>query len=343
MADVPAIDRADAAEDLAAHFICPSCHSPLERISSTLARCPVEAREFQRVDGVWGFLPPERRPVFERFTREYEAIRRAEGRGSPTDGYYRALPFEDRSGRFADDWRIRAISFRTLLREVIEPFEAERKSPLRILDLGAGNGWLSYRLTQRGHRLAALDLGINREDGLGAHARYGVRFLPIQAEFDRIPFEDGLFDLAIFNASFHYSVDYGPTLAEALRVVSPKGGMVVILDTPIYRDGRSGEAMVQERQAQFRARYGFPSDALPSENYLTYRRLHELGDRAGVRWRVVSADYGLRWAIRPWVARLRRRREPAAFRMIVGTRSAGPAVAPQEDQGPQGRDGPGSA
>jgi SAM-dependent methyltransferase len=342
MADVPDIDRADSAEDFAAHFICPNCHSPLERVTPTSARCPVEAREFQRVGGVWGFLSPERRPQFERFTREYETVRRAEGRGSQTDEYYRALPFEDRSGRFADDWRIRAISFRTFLQEVLEPFEAERGSPLKILDLGAGNGWLSYRLTLRGHRLAALDLGTNREDGLGAHARYDVRFLPIQAEFDRVPFEDGLFDLAIFNASFHYSVDYVTTLAEALRVLSPNG-MVVILDTPIYRDGRSGEEMVRERQAQFRARYGFPSDALPSENYLTYRRLHELGDHAGIRWRLVRPDYGLRWAMRPWMARLRRRREPAAFRVIVGTRSGGPAAAPEVEERPQGRGGPGSA
>jgi SAM-dependent methyltransferase len=342
MADVPEIDRTDSAEDLAGHFICPNCHSPLERVTATSARCPVEAREFQMVDGVWGLLSPERRPQFERFTREYETVRRAEGRGSQTDDYYRALPFEDRSGRFADDWRIRAISFSAFVQEVLEPFEAERPLPLKILDLGAGNGWLSYRLTLRGHRLAALDLGTNREDGLGAYARYEVRFLPIQAEFDRVPFEDGFFDLAIFNASFHYSVDYGTTLAEALRVLSPQG-LVVILDTPIYRDGRSGEEMVRERQAQFRARYGFPSDALPSENYLTYRRLDELGAEAGIRWRLVRPFYGLRWAIRPWLARLRRRREPAAFRVIVGTRSGGPAAVLQQGEGPQGRGGPRSA
>lgn len=336
---MPEFENADPAEDLAARFVCPNCHAPLERVSPTIARCPVESMEFQRVDGVWGLVSPDRRPYFERFTREYETIRLAEGRGSPSDDYYRALPFEDRSGRFADDWRIRAISFRAFLREVFEPLEAERALPLRILDLGAGNGWLSYRLTLRGHRLAALDLEINREDGLGAHARYDVHFLPVQAEFDRVPFEDGLFDLAIYNASFHYSVDYRATLAEALRVLSPSG-LVVILDTPVYRDGHSGEEMIRERQAQFRARYGFPSDALPSENYLTYRRLHELGAGAGIRWRLVHPFYGLRWAIRPWLARLRGRREPAAFRVIVGARSGGPSAAPPGGERPQGRSGP---
>jgi hypothetical protein len=57
----------------------------------------------------------------------------------------------------------------------------------------------------------------------------------------------------------------------------------------------------------------------------------------------VRPDYGLRWAIRPWMARLRRRREPASFRVIVGTRSGGPAAAPEVEERPQGRGGPGSA
>ena len=45
------------------------------------------------------------------------------------------------------------------------------------------------------------------------------------------------------------------------------------------------------------------SDALSSENYLTYDRLEVLGKRLGLRWRTVEPWYGLRWAIRPWIAR----------------------------------------
>jgi len=314
---MPNDEAASPVEALSAHFACPGCRSPLARTSPTSVRCPQDGMEFQRVDGIWGLLAPERKPHFDRFIREYEAIRRAEGRGSQTDNYYRALPFEDRSGRFAGDWRIRAISFRAFLREVLEPFEGRRNAPLKVLDLGAGNGWLSYRLAQRGHAVAAVDLGVNREDGLGAHVHYDAGFLPVQAEYDRVPFVDGLFDLAIFNASFHYSPDYRTTLAEAARVLAPEG-QLVILDTPVYHDPRSGLEMIRERQARFLRAYGFPSDALPSENYLTYGRLEELGSGLGIRWRLSRPFYGARWAIRPWLARLRRRREPAAFLVIVG-------------------------
>ncbi len=303
------------AQGLADHFACPVCRSPLESDSPGTLRCTTDGRSFSQVDGIWRFLIPERRAFFEQFIREYETVREGEGRGANDDDYYRSLPIEDRSGRHARDWRIRAATYRSFLKHVLEP----RRSSLRVLDLGAGNGWLSNQLAARGHAVAAVDLLVNPRDGLGAWTHYGQEFLIVQAEYDRLPFLAGVFDLAIFNASFHYSLDYNRTLEEALRALAP-GGRVVILDSPVYHDSASGEQMVAERQAQFRATYGFPSDALASENYLTYRRLENLGVELGIRWRVIRPAYGLRWALRPWIARARRRREPAQFLILAGDR-----------------------
>ncbi|HLB63384.1 MAG TPA: class I SAM-dependent methyltransferase [Anaerolineales bacterium] len=320
---------ASGAQVLAAHFACPACRSSLEIVSSESVRCHQDDLIFTRVDGIWHFLAPERRARFDRFIQEYETVREREGRGSEDAEYYRRLPFEDRSGRHAGDWKIRAATFRAFLSEVLAPAEEKQAAPLRILDLGAGNGWLSNRLARRGLDVAAVDLLVNARDGLAAWTHYEQGFLVVQAEYDRLPFLDGVCDLAIFNASFHYSVDYGITLREALRVLAP-GGQVVILDSPIYRDPASGEQMVLERQACFREAYGFPSDALPSENYLTDGRLRALGDEFGIRWRLIRPDYGLRWALRPWVARARRRREPARFLVIVGSATSNLASGPAE-------------
>lgn len=307
-------------EDLTAHFACPACRTPLELHSTTSAWCPRDGLPFARVAGIWRFLTPDRATYYDRFIREYEIIRRAEGRSSQEDLYYRALPFEDRSGRRVKDWRIRATSFRSFIRGSLQPIQNQLGRPLRILDLGAGNGWLSNRLASRGHAVAALDLAVNADDGLGAHTHYGVTFLPVQAEFDHVPFTDGLFDLAIYNASFHYSVEYSASLREAFRTVTPTG-RVVILDTPIYHNPASGARMVADREASFRQMYGFPSDAIPSENYLTFSRLTSLGAELGVGWHVVRPFYGMRWAIRPWLARLRRHREPAAFLLLEARRA----------------------
>lgn len=75
--------------------------------------------------------------------------------------------------------------------------------------------------------------------------------------------------------------------------------------------------MVQERQEQFYKKYGFPSNALASENYLTYQRLANLSAYLGLRCQILSPFYGLGWVLRPWKARLLGRREPAKFHLVV--------------------------
>jgi hypothetical protein len=78
--------------------------------------------------------------------------------------------------------------------------------------------------------------------------------------------------------------------------------------------------MVREREAAFQRAYGFPSNALASEGYLSEARLAALATALGLRWRRIAPFYGWRWALRPLLARLRGRREPARFLVLVGTR-----------------------
>jgi SAM-dependent methyltransferase len=298
-------------------FACPRCRQPLEAAGNA-AYCAEDDITFEQVDGVWRFLLPEREAYFRQFVAEYEAVREAEGRGNADPAYYRALPYRDLSGRFSTDWRIRARSYDALVSQVVRRRKARRQRPLAVLDVGAGNGWLSNRLSEAGHSVAAVDLLTNGFDGLGAHVHYATDFMPVQAEFDRLPFASDQVDLVVFNGSFHYAVDYAVTLSEALRVLRATG-QVVVMDSPVYQDADSGEQMVREREASFQARYGFPSNAIPSENYLTYTRLEELAEALAIRWRIIRPFYGWRWALRPWKARLLGRREPAQFLLAVGT------------------------
>jgi HemK-related putative methylase len=306
-------------------FVCPRCHSRLIADGPDDLACPRDGERFQHHNGVWKFLLPERSAFFQPFIQDYETIRRAEGRGSQDADYYRALPERDLTGRFAEDWAIRSRSFRKLIDEVIQPLERASSRDLSILDLGAGNCWLSNRLAGRGHRLSAVDLLTNEFDGLGAHRFYETRFTPVQAEFDLLPFPDSCFDVVVFNGSIHYSTGYQATLTEAMRVMDD-GGRIVILDTPVYRDPSSGDEMIREREEQFERTYGFPSNSLPSEGYLTFDRLAELAMQLGLNWRIARPWYGVRWAVRPWKARLRGHREPAQFLLITGRKA--PASRP---------------
>jgi SAM-dependent methyltransferase len=308
------------------HLQCPQCRTPVgvlrpddflpEFVYSCVNCC------FQMVNdnGIWKALPPTRVLYFARFMLEYQTVREAEGRGSDNPEYYLALPYRDLSGHNREQWAIRSRTYGYLEDNILPQMEARRACGLDILDLGAGNGWLSYRLAMRGHHPIAVDLLDSVLDGLGAavHFRQKVRrlFPRFQAELDRLPFSDGQFDLAIFNASFHYSEDHAETLGEAIRCLRP-GGTVIIADTAWYKRDESGRRMLAERQQAFTRRYGFPSDGLASLEYLTDERLAELEKRFGIRWMKHSPFYGVRWAMRPVAARLKRKREPSHFRIYV--------------------------
>jgi SAM-dependent methyltransferase len=271
-------------------------------------------------DGIWKALLPSRAAHFDKFMREYRNVRIAEGRGSNQSDYYLALPYRDLSGRNRAQWAIRSQTFRYIEHKVLPPLEASHPDGMAILDLGAGNGWMSYRLALRGHKPVAIDLLICEKDGLAASAHYKPKvprlFPQFQAELDRLPFADNQFDTAIFNSSFHYSEDYVETMGEAIRCLRP-GGTIIIADTAWYRREESGRQMVEERQKTFTERHGFPSDGIASQEYLTDQRLANLEHHFGIEWQTHSPFYGLRWAMRPLLAKLKGKREPSRFRIYV--------------------------
>lgn len=295
---------------------CPVCRAALGDASQEEARCPGCGHVWPRIDGIWRFLSPEREAVFAPFLRDYTRIRHAEGRGSEDPEHYRGLPECDPSHPIAWQWRMRSQTWRTFRRRVLP-----RLGP-KIVDLGAGVGWLSHRLAELGRRPCAVDVSVDDKDGLAAARHYAPEWPRIQAEHDRLPLADGQADAAVFNASLHYSTDYSVTLGEALRVLRP-GGRLVILESPIYRQEESGRRMVEERHADFARRFGTRSDALPSIEYLTWERLDRLAQEMGLRWKQVPTWYGWRWALRPWVARWKGKREPSRFVILVTDSRAG--------------------
>lgn len=312
---------------------CPQCGSAIGGVHYGAAmlldtgfRCTSCSFILANEQGIWKALPLERQRYFERFVMEYQIVRSAEGRGSDSAAFYLALPYKDLSGRNDWQWAIRSRTFRHLEGAVLSGFSRNRENPAYILDLGAGNCWLSYRLAQNGCCPVAVDLMTDCTDGLGAASHY-LQELPalfprFQAELDRLPFAAEQFDCAIFNASFHYSENYARTLGEAIRCLRP-GGTVVIADSPFYHSEESGHRMLDERRSVFTKKYGFASDSVTSLEYLTEARLAELENRFGLSWQVLEPSYGLWWSMRPFIAKWKGSREPSQFRIytaIVKTR-----------------------
>jgi SAM-dependent methyltransferase len=302
---------------------CPRCFASIGMLQDedcTPFDCQICRSRMACEQGIWKALLPERGARYARFVQDYESIRASEGRGSSNSDYYLALPYRDLSGLHSSQWAMRARTFRYIEREIVPRIATVAQSRLRILDLGAGNGWMSHRLARLGHTPVAVDLLTNDQDGLGAARHYKQRltlmFPRFQAELDNLPFSGGQFDLVIFNSSFHYSEDYEKTFGEAIRC-SRDRGIVLIADTPWYSDEQSGLQMLEERRALFIKRYGFPSDELKSLEFLTDQRLESLEKRFAIQFRKLEPNYGIRWRMRPLMARLRRKRKPSRFRIYA--------------------------
>jgi ubiquinone/menaquinone biosynthesis C-methylase UbiE len=254
-----------------------------------------------------------------RFLDDYIKIRHAEGRGSQDASYYLALPYRDITGRLQDQWTIRGRSYRYLERRVLTAIEHRIGRPLRVADLGAGNCWLSYRMALRGHRPVAIDILSDELDGLaaGRHYQSHAVFSRVNAEFDSLPLADRSVDLAVFNASIHYSPNYRQTLTELRRCLHPEGEFLIV-DSPVYRRREHGEAMRRERHQQFQKTYGFASDSLDSIEYFDEEMLAELAKDLGIIWTIYRPWYGWQWALRPWRARWKGKRPPSRFWILRG-------------------------
>jgi SAM-dependent methyltransferase len=293
---------------------CPRCGAEVPAL-----HCLLCGFAFHSYSGIVHALPPERVVHYARFTEDYERIRIAEGRASDDPEFYLNLPYRDLTGKNSRQWRIRSRSFDELLNRILRP----RIRTGNILDLGAGNCWMSYRLSLAGYKPVAVDLLTSDHDGLGAAKHYLERlpmlFPRFRAEYSHLPFRSNQFDAVIFNASFHYAEDFRQVLREALRCTKVDG-IVVISDTPWYSCEAEGEQMLAERWAAFRQIYGTASNSLKSLEYLTDERLQNLADQLSIRWQIQSPRYGALWSLRPILAKIRRRREPAKFRIYVAGR-----------------------
>ncbi len=236
-----------------------------------------------------------------------------------------SLPYAT-AGALRKQWGVRARSFERLVRTVVEP-HARRVGPrkLDLLDLGAGNGWLCFRVDPWCRLPVAVDIRHDDVDGLGAARSYaGVLphlFGRVVASFEALPFPGASFDICVFNASIHYALSLEAVLTEATRLLR-SGGRLAILDSPFYRTEEHGHAMVADKRRSAAGQFGSDADdlmALPFVEFLTRQSLARASEPLQLRWRRLRVRYPLWYEWRSVAAYLRRRRPPSRFDVWVAT------------------------
>jgi len=282
-------------------FICPECRQPLP--VRPPCKCGFVLRES---DGILNFLTADEATAAEPFLEVYERVRADEQWGADDLD----LPFHPK--RHLAIWHIRQRTFRA--------FEAIVAGIPRgvALDVGAGNCWMTRYLDKWGFDAIAADLNTSKLDGLRAGQKFideGAVFLRIRARMQRLPFVSGRITLLATNASFHYAEDFRAALSEFERVLTP-GGIIAIVDTPLYVRAADGERMMAQRVVEFRQKYGMPESLARKSRYMTYETLHELAKAVGMTVRVHNVWPGWPRKFEEFRAKLSGRRI-AEFPLIV--------------------------
>lgn len=247
-------------------YLCPQCSQPLEH-DGELLRCANDGYVNTPIEGIRDFLSDAELDAHESFLASYGRIRRDEERGSLKPEHYLRLPLVKGDDPHQKIWQRRTATLTWVMRHLAE--RAEKHGPLRVLDAGAGNCWMTRYLAERGWQCAALDINIDLRDGLAAGKHYidllPIHFDRVRADFARTPFADRSFDVVIFNGSFHYAIDRRRVVDEAFRLLDT-GGEMIIVDTPFYHDPASGQKMLASRGGNTRS------------GFITYDELAQLAD-----------------------------------------------------------------
>jgi SAM-dependent methyltransferase len=264
---------------------------------------------FEARGGILRLVTADRIAAVEAFQRQYRIVRERDGYRTGTPAYYRMLPVVPRSDPRADEWRVRRESYAHLQQHVLP---GVWQGPIRILDLGAGNGWLSHRLAAFGHQVVAVDLLDDDLDGLGVCRHYPVTLILVQADFDALPFAPSQFEVVVLNGALHYAPDPEATLRAAIRTMTGNGTLVV-MDSPMFRHEKDGQAMVERQLRALAARHNLPEVLRPGLGFLTYDRLNRVAREKGLTSTFIPSSGSFEWRWRRRASWLRLGRAPASF------------------------------
>ncbi|HYK67952.1 MAG TPA: class I SAM-dependent methyltransferase [Streptosporangiaceae bacterium] len=139
-----------------------------------------------------------------------------------------------------------------------------RAAPVRVLDVGCGTGYLLRRLAREYPQASEL-AGVDPAPAMIAAARQAaddsrLRYRVGTAE--RLPFDDGAFDLIVSTTSFDHWQDQLAGLRECARILAPGGSLVLAdLFSPLLRPtllaGRRGKARSRQRASRLASTAGF--------------------------------------------------------------------------------------
>ena len=147
--------------------------------------------------------------------------------------------------------------------------------PLKVADLGCGEGYLTIEAARWAERVVAVDRSdtvLDRAKGLARRRRVS-NVTWKRGELEKLPIKDETVDVALLSQALHHAQDPARAVAEAARITVP-GGRVLVLDLRSH-----GEEWVKAKLGD--RRLGFRDEELA--RLLTAAGLREVRIGVGAR------------------------------------------------------------
>ncbi|MCP4641770.1 MAG: methyltransferase domain-containing protein [bacterium] len=157
-----------------------------------------------------------------------------------------------------------------------------------VLDLGAGNGWTTAMLADRGCHAVASDVSTLYLPRGRFFAEAGRVFDRVLADMTTIPLVSNGFDAVFANSAIHHSADLAKTAREIARVLKP-GGRGAFVNEPVVGPF---ERRRRERFGRIEREQGF------NENVYDTREWRAAFTAAGLDVRFTIADAGIEEKVR---------------------------------------------
>lgn len=240
-------------------LLCPCCGARLDGPSRVCAN----GHSFGHRSGVLELLSPKFEETLRQVEQSLAEFRKHDERRITDPAEFKGLPFNRASGD--REWAMRA-------RDAVKVARQLPAGGMRVLDIGAWNGWLSHLLAERGHSVVAIDYFADEFDGLGAVRHYEVKYEAIQMDVADLSVIDERFDLVIVNHGLAFFTDPVAHVRNALSKVRA-GGKLIVLGLQFFRDATARIRQVEQLEARFRERCGSDLFFRPTRGLLDWADL----------------------------------------------------------------------
>ena len=187
-------------------------------------------------------------PKSNQFSEIYLAVREKEQR-LYNDEIVENLPIVPKDHLYKKEWSLRVKSTNRILK-----YLQNKKAPLKILDLGCGNGWFSNHLSKINNSVVlGVDMNpIELEQANRIFLQKNLTF--VYADIFKAP-ELNSYDIITINSCIQYFENID-VLINALKEKLNKNGEIHILDSPFYKANEIKVA--KERTVNYYTALGFP-------------------------------------------------------------------------------------